>query len=523
MKVLKNFFGISALLLLALPAVSQQVTYSQPLKEDDYRHTEFEIIGKLKAGEPAQDKYSEHILVYKNNEGNHKIAVYAPNMELIGNVQLKFLTNGLLGVDFLSFPDHFMMLYQYQEGNFVYCKALVLNGNGRIIKNPVMIDSSEVGRKQVKSRIYSMVRSDDRSRIMVYKINQDNDYDNIFYTFSYDENLQFLRNSRLTLPMEDKHSFLAEFSLSNDGYFILAKESRPSKNSNVNKAALVIKAPLADTFTIHPFPLKGHYLERIKLKIDHKNHKVHAGALYTQGRKGDVEGLYAGTYSLSDNEFNQLQFHSFKESLRKSATQRGNLKNAFNNYFIRDFIIRGDGGFLITAEDYYTSSHYNDWNRWNGMYGPWGFSPYYSPYSSYYYSPFSPMMYSPYGYRNNRRNVSYHYQDVAILSFDSSQDLTWSNFIRKNQQDEQNASFLSYKMVNIGSALMFIYNSPFRRSFLLTAMSVTPNGKLSKLPTLRGLDQGYQWMPRFGKQIGARTVVIPCIYRNYICFAKIIF
>ena len=62
-----------------------------------------------------------------------------------------------------------------------------------------------------------------------------------------------------------------------------------------------------------------------------------------------------------------------------------------------------------------------------------------------------------------------------------------------------------------------------RRAYLVTVMNVTPDGKLSKLPTLRGLDQGYQWMPRYGRQISARQVVIPCIYRNYICFAKIDF
>src|SRR5699024_10692978 len=122
MKLLKNLLLLSILSLTALPAFAQQISYSQPLKKDDYRHTEFEIIGKLKAGVPAKDQYKSHILIYKNNRGERKISVYSPNMEFIGNVQLQFLTHRLLGVDFLSFPDHFIMLYQYQEGAYVYCK-----------------------------------------------------------------------------------------------------------------------------------------------------------------------------------------------------------------------------------------------------------------------------------------------------------------------------------------------------------------------------------------------------------------
>ncbi|MGH2644703.1 MAG: hypothetical protein ACRDE2_12190, partial [Chitinophagaceae bacterium] len=119
--------------------------------------------------------------------------------------------------------------------------------------------------------------------------------------------------------------------------------------------------------------------------------------------------------------------------------------------------------------------------------------------------------------------TQYHYNDVAILSYNADGKLEWSNFIRKQQSDDNSDAFLSYKMVNIASALQFIYNEPFRRSYLITVMSVTPDGQLTKLPTLRGLDQGYQWMPRYGKQISARQVVIPCIYRNSICLAKIDF
>jgi hypothetical protein len=32
-----------------------------------------------------------------------------------------------------------------------------------------------------------------------------------------------------------------------------------------------------------------------------------------------------------------------------------------------------------------------------------------------------------------------------------------------------------------------------------------------------------EFMPRFGKQVSARSVVIPCLYRNNLIFAKIEF
>lgn len=516
MKKIIGYLSFLLLLLCCSTLMAQQVTYSEPQREDDYRHTEFEIIGKVNAAGPSS---AGHILVYKNTRDHYLIAVYDENMNLVKNVPLKFLVKDVIGVDFVAFPDHFLMVCQYQDGDYVYCFGVLINGNGETIRPPVMIDSSRVGGGKVKTKIYSIVHADDRDRILIYKINQDKDYNNIFYTFLYDSNLNLVNNSRLVLPMKDRHAFLSDFSLSNDGHFFFVKENRAGSNGNLDEASLVMKQPMTDSFTTHPLDLKGRYLDEVELRLDNKNKKVFLASFYTERRRGDIIGLYAGEFGWENDQFEDLKFIPFDENLRMGARQRGSLKSAFNNYFIRQLVVRGDGGFLLTAEAYYTTSRYEPWNRWNYMYSPWGFSPYYYP---YYSSPFSPWYYNPYGWNNNR-GVEYHYNDVAILSYDGNGKLEWSNFIRKNQSAEDNAAFLSYKLVNIGSALEFIYNSPFRRSYLLTVMSVTPGGKISKLPTLRGLDNGYDWMPRYGRQIDARSVVIPCIYRNYICFAKIDF
>jgi hypothetical protein len=40
-------------------------------------------------------------------------------------------------------------------------------------------------------------------------------------------------------------------------------------------------------------------------------------------------------------------------------------------------------------------------------------------------------------------------------------------------------------------------------------------------PTLHNLDRGYDFMPRYAKQVSAHQLIVPCQYRNYVCFAKI--
>jgi len=56
---------------------------------------------------------------------------------------------------------------------------------------------------------------------------------------------------------------------------------------------------------------------------------------------------------------------------------------------------------------------------------------------------------------------------------------------------------------------------------LLNDFSVTPDGQINRNPTLKNLEKGYEFMPKYGKQVSAKQVIMPCIYRNYICFAKL--
>jgi hypothetical protein len=77
--------------------------------------------------------------------------------------------------------------------------------------------------------------------------------------------------------------------------------------------------------------------------------------------------------------------------------------------------------------------------------------------------------------------------------------------------------------MNTGGELHFLYNQFEKRTQLLMDQSITADGKINRLPTFHNLDKGYTFMPRIGKQVSGNQIVIPCLYRNYLCFAKIDF
>ena len=156
-------------------------------------------------------------------------------------------------------------------------------------------------------------------------------------------------------------------------------------------------------------------------------------------------------------------------------------------------------------------------NRWDYLYG---YNPYVSPldYYSSTYNPYNP--YNRYGYGSATR---YNAENILVLSFDKDCNLEWSNVIPKSQFDDETDNLISHHIVNTGGELHFLYNQYERRTQLLSDQSISPEGKLTRYPTLRNLDKGYEFMPRYGKQISSKQIVMPCLYRNYLCFAKIDF
>ena len=94
-------------------------------------------------------------------------------------------------------------------------------------------------------------------------------------------------------------------------------------------------------------------------------------------------------------------------------------------------------------------------------------------------------------------------------------------FRSKNQWDDDSDASIGYQLVNTGDQLHFLFNMQEKRLQLLSDQSIKPDGQLLRNPTLKNLDKGYDFMPRYGKQVGSRQIIIPCMYRNFLCFARV--
>jgi hypothetical protein len=498
---------LAALFSIAITKTqAQKILYSEPEK-DDTRRLNFEIAGKI----------GGNFLVYKNIRNKSWIAVLDNDMKQLATVEQDYVPDNdrMINVDFFAYGDFCYMIYQYQRKSIVHCCAVKIDGNGKKTGDVMQLDTTQIG-FAASNRIYSVLSSEDKSKIIVFKINSRNRRNFLITTLLFDSQLSLLKKSRLAIAMEDRDDdFLSEFQLDNEGDLVFTKCNRIN-SENIGQAAFIIKYAQADSFAVNELKLEKTYLDEIHIKPDNYNKRYFITSFYYKQRRGNTEGYYFYIWDKQSGKPVIEDTITFSDDLRREARGNANTKMAFNDYFIRNVITKKDGGFIIGSEAYYTTSRGNSWNRWNYLYG----SPFMRPVDYYYFSPYYSWWNS--GSRwNENQNVRYQADNIVVISFDKNGRPEWTNVIAKEQFDDQTDDLISYQVMNTGGQLHVLFNNMEKRIQLLNDFSITPEGKINRSPTLKNLDKGYEFMPKYAKQVSARQIIVPCLYRNYICFAKI--
>lgn len=490
-------------LSLFSPSFAQKVTYSAIDKGG--KDLNFEIIGKLNG----------NYLVYKNNKWKNNITIYSHDMKTKDQVNLDFISNKVINADFVVYDNFFYMIYQYQKKNIVYCMGVKMDTNGNKMTDPLIMDTTDVGRFS-DNEIYSTLFSEDKHKIMVFKIKKKNDQFNIT-TLLFNNKLQLIEKSASSSSFDDRKEIYGDFLLDNEGSLIFTKGFKTNSRDDIKKLQLLIKSPGADTIRYRDIDLSERYIDEANLKVDNLNQKYIINSFYYKQKRGNIEGLYTCVWDKITDTIATSNFIAFNDTLRSEAKGNDMLKYAFDNYFIRQVIVKKNGGFLLTAENYSTQSRgINAFNRYDFF----NRYPYISPLDYYRYSPSRLWFYRPWNSFNNTQNIRYFYDNILVFSIDDKSTLEWAGVLHKEQYEDEGDSYLSFSTVNDGGEIHFLFNSDTKYQ-IVADQSIDAGGKISGNATLKSMERGYQFMPKFGKQVGKKEVIIPCTYRGSICFAKV--
>jgi hypothetical protein len=278
--LLKRILLAVVSLFFVASSFAQKIVYSEP-ERDDSRRIDFEIIGKV----------SGNFLIYKKIRSKAFVSVYNSDMEQIEKEEQEYLPDDrLINVDFFPYNDFSYVVYQYQKRNVVYCDAVKIDGNGKKMSDIISLDTSHIG-FAASNKIYSTVTSEDKSKIMVFKINSRNKSRFVITTLLFDNNLALSKRSKFTMPMEEHEDYLDEFNVDNEGDFVFAKFNRNS-NETINTTNLIWKKADSDTVVNIDVPQKDILLDEIHIKVDNPNKRYFLSSFYYKQKRGNIEGFY---------------------------------------------------------------------------------------------------------------------------------------------------------------------------------------------------------------------------------------
>ena len=269
--------------LAGLPALlqAQHITYSEADRED-MRQLRFDLLGKI----------GNHYMVYKNTHSKHFISIYDQDMKVVRNTDLDALNDRLINVDFVAYTDFAYMIFQYQKKGIVYCMAQKIGHDGSVLGEPRQLDTSDIGFFG-DNKIYSTISSEDKSKIMVFKIKGKNSDILTFTTILLSQDLEMLKKTRFTFRVQEHQDVLTDFYVTNGGDFIFGRAERSTARDAILHVTVAMKPEAGDSLLALPTRRREHlFLDEVKLKVDNFHGRILLNSFYTVNHKrGNIDGL----------------------------------------------------------------------------------------------------------------------------------------------------------------------------------------------------------------------------------------
>lgn len=492
---------IFLLAILAAPKLEGQVVNMSEPEKDDTKNLPFEIIGKTEG----------KVYIYKYINDRHYICVYGPEMKLDNKEKLSSVPPQVTNVEFMMGPAGCFLFYEHQRKDTVRFMVLKLGTDAKPIGLPIELDSTMLG-ETAQHKVYTFVPSEDKRKALLVKIERRGIGVDLVSTCSVDMENFIVKKHRQYISIEDGKGTLSEFHLANNGDIVCIGSVGQAQTDGVSKISLFTQKSSEDSLNEKPIDLKGIYLDDIKVRVDNKNSVFLVSSFFTKQKRGDVDGVFLFGWDEKNDRKNINTHFLFSDTFRMDVKDGGKKKAAFNDFYLRQVMVRRDGGVMLIAESAYNTTRTNNGlNRWDT----------YGAYPSIGYGGFGSGMYP--GQFGRPQVIRYYTDNIIFLSVSPDGKLEWANVVRKNQQYDETDNFLSFGTMNSGDRLHFLFNLQEKRETMLTEQTLTADGQLKRSPAFKGFDDRYQFMPRLGKQTGLKQYVMPCIAKGYICFAKIDF
>ena len=541
--MLKSFLSFIAFILVGLQGLTAQSYVMSGIEKTDKDQMQYEVLGKV----------GGRYWIFKNNEGIATIAQYNDQMQLVQQNDLVFLPKKLNALEFVTKSNRVYAFYQFQEATTVYAMVAEIDEKGQLVGTPTIIDTAEKIRPGSGAKVFNLIESEDRSKLLYFSVNTTNPASIKIKTMALSTPFGKLNESGISINAQNKKSSLSDFALDNKGnLFCLRNVEQPNAAPVVS---LLYMAADGSEVVETPIVNNSLVLDDIRLKINNTNGTVIVNSFYATEKKGHIEGMYTFIWDIATRQNSLSNASRFTDAVRDAVTNKKNLKNAFDHFYFDQVQPNADGSFTIIVEAATTSSNRNAFSRWDFFWGgpfynPFIFNFWNRPFGFYPWARFGwGMMGGPWGWGGwgpgwglgwgggwgmmgpwgwgggfggfGYPSVTYSAGKVAILNFDAKANIQSVKTIDKQQSDLNVDQFIGYGQINNADGTNFVYYQKLKGVRQLIHQQLTPSGAIVKGNPIPLNEKQVEWMPRSLKQVGDKEAILPYQTKGKLGFAKI--
>ena len=519
--MVKSIFCFLMSFLIVGQVCTAQSYVVSGIEKTDKDAMQYEILGKV----------GSHYWVFKNNDGISTIAQYNNQMQLVKQNDLAFLPKTLNSLEFITYTDKVFVFYQFQVNTTVYAATASLNEEGQLVGSPKIIDTAEKIRPGSGSKVFNLLQSDDRNRMVIFSVNTTNPSLIKVKSIALNNNFEQVNESEISVKSLNKKSTLSDFALDNQGNLFCLRSTTQQETAPVVSLLYlsaagteVVEAPIINTNLL---------LDNIRLKIDNAKGHLILNSFYATQKKGNVEGLYTYVWDINSKKEILANANRFTDATRSKVSDKRNLKDVFDQYYLDKVSTQSDGSYVVVAEAAESYSNRTSFSRWDfywggAFYNPYMFNYWNRPFGFYPWARFGWGMnpwsfnrwgnpYAFYGYPS----VTYTANKISLISFDVKGNLQWVKTIDKSQSDQNVDQFIGYGTIDNMDGMHFIYYQKQKGTRQLVINSLTKDGQLAKGSAIILQEKNFEWMPRSLKQVGENEAILPYQFKNKIGFAKV--
>jgi hypothetical protein len=216
---------------------------------------------------------------------------------------------------------------------------------------------------------------------------------------------------------------------------------------------------------------------------------VFAG-LYSRHDSSYVKGFYFWKCDLSSKGIAEKYSRLSRDIITEMAGKRNKIQGIFN-LRAGDLTLRGDGGFILSTEEYQeTHENVTDVNAY-GVAQP------------------------------NVRNF-YYYQNLLVLSVNPLGTIDWHCVIRKDQITvNDNGTFSSYLLTVMPDRVIYVFNDLSRKNWNLSYTEINEKGVSANGILVKPQDYDGRLVPQYGDQVSYNEFIVPGITPRGIVLLKV--